>query len=81
MRTLTKLLLATVLVTGTASSVLADNSQFDVDIYRPNINNNNALDSYAREPAGSQRTAPRPVRPFSIEEQLWFDRASSPKSS
>jgi hypothetical protein len=81
MRTLTKLLLATVLVSGTASSVLA-NTQFDVDIYRPNIhNNNNALDAYAREPAGGLRAAPRPVRPFSIEEQLWFDRASSPKSS
>ena len=81
MKTLTKLLLATVLASTAASSVFA-NTQFDVDIYRPNPNStNNALDAYAREPAGGLRSAPRPVRPFSIEEQLWFDRASSPKNS
>ena len=80
MTTLTKLLLATVLVSGTASSILADNSQFDVDIYRPKIQDN-ALDAFAREPAGGLRAAPRPVRPFSIEEQRWFDKASSPSHS
>ena len=80
MTTLTKLLLATVLVSGTASSVLAD-AQFDVDIYRPKIQNN-ATDAYAREPAGGLRSAPSsPVRPFSPQEQRWFDRALSPSHS
>jgi hypothetical protein len=63
MAILTKLLLATVLVSGTASSVLASNSQFDVDIYRPKIQHN-GLDAYAREPAVGPAQVPAPqVRP------------------
>jgi hypothetical protein len=81
MKTLSKLLLATALVSAAASSVSA-NTQFDVDIYRPNLNsNNNALDAYAREPAGGLRSQPRTIRPFSPEEQRFFDRASSPQNS
>jgi hypothetical protein len=79
MNTLTKLLLATVLVSGTASSVFA-NTQFDVDIYRPAIQDN-ALGAYARVPADALRSQPRTIRPFSPEEQRFFDRASSPQNS
>jgi hypothetical protein len=80
MTTLTKLLLATVLVSATASSVLADNSQFDVDIYRPNIHNN-AFDAYAQVPGSGLRAQPRTVRPFSLEEQRWFDKGSASQSN
>jgi hypothetical protein len=77
MRTLTKLLLATVLVSATASSVLA-NTQFDVDIYRPKIQDN-ALHAYAR--ANGLGAQHRSIRPFSIEEQRWFDKGSAGQSN
>jgi hypothetical protein len=79
MTTLKKLLLATVLVSGTASSVLA-NTQFDVDIYRPNIHNS-ALDAYAQVPGNGLRAQPRTVRPFSLGEQRWFDKGSGSQSN
>jgi hypothetical protein len=79
MTTLKKVLLATVLVSATASSVLANN-QFDVDIYRPAIQDN-ALGAYARVPGNGMGAQPRAVRPFSIEEQRWFDKGSAGQSS
>jgi hypothetical protein len=77
MTTLTKLLLAAVLVSS-ASSAFA-NTQFDVDIYRPAIQDD-ALGAYARVSTnlGAQRST---IRPFSLEEQRWFDKASAGQSN
>jgi hypothetical protein len=79
MMTLKKLLLATVLVSGTASSVLA-NTQFDVDIYRPAIQDN-ALGAYARVSANGLGAQARTVRPSSLGEQRWFDKGSASQSN
>ena len=79
MRTLTKLLLATVLVSATASSVLA-NTQFDVDIYRPAIQDH-ALSAYAQMSGNGLGAQPRTIRPFSLEEQRLFDKASGSQSN
>jgi len=78
MLTKSKMALATAFVLGTASVALAD-AQFDVDIYRPTVQND--LGAYAQEPAQIQRRNGTTIAPQSPAEKLWFDRASSPKNS
>jgi hypothetical protein len=75
MLTRTKMAVAAVLLLGSMSGALADNSQFDVNIYRP-APQDSALGAYAREPVRIERTRPRAVKPFSIQEKLWMERAS-----
>jgi hypothetical protein len=62
---------------GSVSGAFAD-ARFDVSIYHANPYQNrldqNALSAYAQQPA--RATAPRAVKPFTIEEKLLFDRAS-----
>jgi hypothetical protein len=82
-----KLVLAAALLLGTASGALADNSQFDVNIYRPTVQD--GLSAYARVPAArlpaasvpARRNGAPAIRPFSPAERLWFERASSPRNS
>jgi len=73
MLTKTKAAVVAAILLGSVSGAVADNSQFDVNIYRP-TQQNNALGAYAQEPAQSVR--PRAVKPFTIQEKLLFDRAS-----
>jgi hypothetical protein len=73
MLTKTKAAVVAAILLGSVSGAVADNSQFDVNIYRP-TQQDNALGAYAQEPA--RATAPRAVKPFTIEEKLLFDRAS-----
>jgi hypothetical protein len=70
--------LVAALVIGTSSAALADNSQFDVNIYRPTIQDN-GMGAFAQQPTGQFRVSP--VQPVSPAEQLWFERASSPSHS
>jgi hypothetical protein len=66
--------IAAVLV-GTVSAALADNSQFDVNIYRPTVVDN-PLGAYAQSPASSWgHGTTGAVKPFSAEEKTMFDRA------
>jgi hypothetical protein len=75
MLTKSKLILAAVLVVGTASGALAD-AQFDVNIYRPAVQND--MSAYAQVPAQVRRNnGPAAVKPHTIEEKLWFERASA----
>jgi hypothetical protein len=75
MLTKTKAAVVAAILLGSVSGAVAD-SQFDVNIYRP-VPHGSALDAYAQEPArGVIRTNPRAVKPFTIEEKLWMDRAS-----
>jgi len=75
MLTKSKLILAAALVLGTASGALAD-AQFDVDIYRPAVQND--MSAYAQVPAQVRRnTGSTTVQPHSPAEQLWFERASA----
>jgi len=71
---LTKATMAVVgaILLGSVSGALANNSQFDVNIYRP-ATQNSALGAYAQEPT---QVKERAVKPFTIEEKLWMDRAS-----
>lgn len=79
MLTKSKMALAAAFVLGTASGALA-NTQFDVNIYRPAVQND--LGAYAQEPAQIQRRHDAPtVAPQAPAEKLWFDRASSPENS
>jgi hypothetical protein len=81
MSTKSKLILAAALLLGTASGALA-NSQFDVNIYRPTVQD--GLSAYARVPAArvpARRNGAPAIRPFSPAERQWFERASSPRSS
>jgi hypothetical protein len=67
-------LIAAVLV-GTTSVAFADNSQFDVNIYRPVIVDS-PLGAYAQTPSaqwGAGSTGS--VKGFSTEEKQMFDRA------
>jgi hypothetical protein len=73
MLTKTKAAVVAAILLGSVTGAVADNSQIDVNIYRP-VPQGSALDAYAQQPA--RATAPRAVKPFSIEEKLWFDRAS-----
>jgi hypothetical protein len=73
MLTKTKAAVVAAILLGSVSGAVADNSQFDVNIYRP-TQQDNALGAYAQEPA--QATRPRAVKPFTIEERLWMERAS-----
>jgi hypothetical protein len=67
------------LVIGTSSAALADNSQFDVNIYRPTVQDN-GMGAFAQQlPTQIRRAAP--VQSISPAEQLWFERASSPSNS
>jgi hypothetical protein len=76
MLTNTKAAVVAAILLGSVSGAVADNSQFDVNIYRP-VPQGSALDAYAQEPArGLIRTNPRAVKPFTIEENLWMERAS-----
>jgi hypothetical protein len=77
MLTKTKTAIVAAMLLGSVSgSALANNSQFDVNIYRP-AQQHNAVDAYARESTQAKdRTDPRAVKPFTIEEKLWMDRAS-----
>jgi hypothetical protein len=63
---------AAAILFGSVSGAFANNSQFDVDIYRPAAQNS-ALGAYAQEPTPVKERA---VKPFTIEEKLWMDRAS-----
>jgi hypothetical protein len=75
MLTKSKLILAAALVLGTTSGALAD-AQFDVDIYRPAVQNN--LSAYAQAPAQIRRgNGPTTVKPHTPAEKLWFERASA----
>jgi hypothetical protein len=66
--------IAAVLV-GTVSAAFADNSQFDVNIYRPTVVDN-PLGAYAQSPAsGWSYGTTGAVKPFSAEEKAMFDRA------
>jgi hypothetical protein len=73
MLTKTKAAVVAAILLGSVSGAVADNSQFDVNIYRP-TQQGSALDAYAQEPA--RTVVPRSVKPFTIQEKLWFDRAS-----
>jgi hypothetical protein len=64
------------IVLGTSSAALA-NSQFDLSIYTPSIQDN-GMGAYAQQLPGQVRSAPQP---FSPAEKLWFERASSPRNS
>jgi hypothetical protein len=72
MLTKTKAAVVAAILLGSVTGAVADNSQFDVNIYRPS-QHENALGAYAQEPA---RVEERGVKPFTIEEKLWMDRAS-----
>jgi hypothetical protein len=76
MLTKTKAAVVAAILLGSVSGAVADNSQFDVNIYRP-TQQDNALGAYAQEPTQAlNRVSPRAVKPFTIEEKLLFDRAS-----
>jgi hypothetical protein len=76
MLTKTKAAVVAAMLLGSVSGAVADNSQFDVNIYRP-APHGTALDAHAQEPVrGLNRTNPRAVKPFTIEEKLWMERAS-----
>jgi hypothetical protein len=75
MLTKSKMMLAAALVFGSASVALAD-AQFDVDIYRPAVQND--MSAYAQV---RRNNAPATVKPVSPAEQKWFERASSPQNS
>lgn len=67
---------AAAILLGSVSGALANNSQFDVNIYRP-VPQNSALGAYAQEPTQEPtQVEERAVKPFTIEEKLWMDRAS-----
>lgn len=67
--------LVAAIVVGTSSVALADNSQFDVNIYRPTVVDN-PLGAYAQSPAsGWSYGTTGAVKPFSAEEKAMFDRA------
>ena len=68
--------LVAALVIGTSSAALA-NSGFDVNIYTPNAQDN-GMGAFAQQ-LPTQRVAP--VQSISPAEQLWFERASSPRNS
>ena len=74
MLTKTKAAVVAAILLGSVTGAVADNSQFDVNIYRPVPQQGSALDAYAQEPA--RTVVPRAVTPFTIQEKLWFDRAS-----
>jgi hypothetical protein len=69
--------LVAAIVVGTSSVALADNSQFDVNIYRPTVQDN-GMGAFAQVPSQIRRA---PVQSISPAEQLWFERASSPQNS
>jgi hypothetical protein len=59
---------------GSASVALAD-SQFDVNIYRPVIQDN-ALGAYAQSPSANWGNGSTGAsKPFSAQEKVMFDRA------
>jgi len=65
------------LVIGTSSAALA-NSGFDVNIYTPTVQDN-GMGAFAQQLPTQTRRAP--VQSISPAEQLWFERASSPRNS
>ena len=73
MLTKTRAAVVAAILLGSVSGAVADNSQFDVNIYRPTVQDS-ALGAYAQSPANPN--AHRAVKPFTIEEKLLFDRAS-----
>jgi hypothetical protein len=68
--------LVAVLVIGTSSAALA-NTGFDVNIYTPSVQDN-GMGAFAQVPSQIRRA---PVQSISPAEQLWFERASSPRNS
>ena len=70
--------LVAAIVVSTSSVALADNSQFDVNIYTPSVQDN-GMSAFAQQVPAQTRRAP--VQSISPAEQLWFERASSPKNS
>jgi hypothetical protein len=70
--------LVAALVIGTSSAALANNSQFDVNIYTPTAQDN-GMSAFAQQLPTQTRRAP--VQSISPAEQLWFERASSPSNS
>jgi Zn-dependent protease with chaperone function len=68
--------LVAALVISTSSAALA-NTGFDVNIYTPSAQDN-GMSAFAQVPSQARRA---PVQGISPAEQLWFERASSPKNS
>jgi hypothetical protein len=68
--------LVAALVISTSSAALA-NTGFDVNIYTPSAQDN-GMGAFAQQ-RPTHRVAP--VQSISPAEQLWFDRASSPRNS
>ena len=73
MLTKTQAVAVAAILLGSVTGAVADNSQFDVNIYRPTVQDS-ALSAYAQ--ASPRAAAPRTVKPFTIEEKTLFDRAS-----
>jgi hypothetical protein len=69
--------LVAAIVVGTSSAALA-NTGFDVNIYTPSVQEN-GMGAYAQQLPTQIRRAP--VQSISPAEQLWFERASSPRNS
>ena len=68
--------LAAVLV-GSASAALADNSQFDVNIYRPAVQYR-PVDAFAQSPGMNRGNGgAAALKSFTVE-KAWFDRAQGP---
>ena len=59
---------------GTTSAVLADNSQFDVNIYRPAIKDS-PLSAFAQSPSANWGNGAGAVKGYTTEEKLMFERA------
>jgi hypothetical protein len=75
MITKTRIAVIAAVLVGSASAALADNSQFDANIYRPAIQYS-PVDAFAQSPSrtwgnGSTGT----VKSYSSEEQRWFEKA------
>jgi len=69
--------LVAAIVVGTSSVALANN-QFDVSIYTPSVQEN-GMSAFAQQLPTQIRRAP--VQGISPAEQMWFERASSPRNS
>ena len=71
----TRIALVVALLAGSASVALA-NDQFDVNIYRPTIQNS-PLGAYAQSPSGNwgNGASTGTSKSFSDEERRWFEKA------
>jgi hypothetical protein len=76
MITKTRIAVIAAVLIGSASAALADNSQFDVNIYRPAIRHS-PLEAFAQSPSMTWGNGAL-KRSFTAEEKSWFDRAQGP---